>query len=159
MTKNSAANKGRSVTAGSRKKKKRKSVLKYLHVVYDHEEGWIIHTDRSYRTQSAHATQREAVEVGRALAKKKEITLVIHRRNNWVKKWERYSREPLPPPQPPQVLYPTDPPRTATRAAIRRAVIKAIEEQRLANELKDESQPDRRRKHATTSKLKSASQR
>lgn len=152
MAKSSAANKKSSVTtATSTKRKKKKSGVKYLHVVYHHPEGWVIRTE-NYRQLSIHDTRREALEVARPLAKSKEITLVIYYRNGHVKKWERYNREPLPPPRPPKVLYPTDPPRTATRAAIRRAVIKAINEQRLANELQPKSQLGRPRKHATTSK-------
>ena len=152
MGKNSAMNtKGSVTTAGSKKKKKRKSAVKYWHVYYRHEKGWIILSDRSYRPRSIHETQREAVEVARGLAKKAEVTLVIHRRNNWVKKWEHYSREPLPPPKPPKVR-PPGPPRTAIRKAIRRAIIAAINERRLANKLQIKSQSGRSRKHATTSK-------
>ena len=135
MAKNSAANTKGSVTTAGSKKKKKKSLIKYLHVFYHYPEGWIIHTER-YRDISSHDTRREAVEVARALAKKNEITLAIHHRNGRVEKWEHYNREPLPPPKPPKVLYPSDPPRTATIAAIKRAVSKAIKEQRLANQLK-----------------------
>jgi hypothetical protein len=151
MAKNSAASKGGSVnTAGS--KKKRKSVAKYLHVGYDHLEGWIIYNEK-YRTLSVHDTQREAIQIARSLAKKNEITLVIHHRDNRVKKWEHYNREPLPPPKFPKVLYPTDPPKTTTIEAIQRAVSKAINERRLADELKSQSQPSGRlRKQSTTSK-------
>jgi Uncharacterized protein conserved in bacteria (DUF2188) len=135
MAKNSAASKGGSVTTASSKKRKKKFVTKYLHVAYRRPEGWIIYNE-NYRTLSIHNTRREAVEVARPLAMKNEITLVIHRRDNRVMKWEHYNREPMPPPKPPKVLYPTDPPRTATREAIRRAVIAAINKRRLANELK-----------------------
>lgn len=133
MAKNSAADKKGSVTTASKRTKK--YVPKYLHVVYYRPEGWVIRND-NYRVLSTHDTRREAVEVARPLAKKNEFTLVIHRRDNRVMKWEHYYRGPMPPPQPPKVLYPTDPPRTATIAAIKRAVSKAIKEQRLANELK-----------------------
>lgn len=149
MAKNSATNKKRCVTASSKRTKK--YVPKYLHVAYRYPEGWIIR-NQNYRTLSTHDTRREAVEVARPLAKKNEFTLVIHRRDNRVMKWECYYRGPIPPPQPPKVRYPTDPPRTATREAIRRAVIKAIDERRLANELQVKSQSGRLRKHATTSK-------
>ena len=134
MAKNSAANKNGSVITVGSKKKKKKSVIKYLHVFYHYPQGWVIHTER-YRDLSSHETRREAVEVARALAKKNEIALAIHHRNGRVEKWEHYNRKPLPPPKPPKVLYPTDPPRTATIGAIKRAVSKAIKERR-ANELK-----------------------
>ena len=148
MAKNSAANKKRSVTAG--KKRMKKYVPKYLHVAYRYPEGWIIY-NQNYRTLSTHNTRREALEVARPLAKKNEFTLVIHRRNNQVMKWERYYRGPIPPPQPPRI-DPPGPPRTAFRKAIRRAIIAAINERRLANELQVKSQSGRSRKHTTTSK-------
>lgn len=151
MAKNSEANKGGSVTSAGSKKKK-KFVLKYLHVVYRRQEGWVIRNE-NYSTLSIHDTQREAVEEARKLAKKNEFALVIHHRDNRIKKWEHYNREPLPPPQPPKVLYPTDPPRTATREAIRKAVIEVINERRLAEGLKVKSPSSRPRKHATTSKV------
>src|SRR5215211_731588 len=113
MAKNSAASKGRGASTTGSKKKKKKPFTRYLHVGYDHLEGWIIYNEK-YRTLSVHDTQREAIEVARTLAKKNEITLVIHRRDNRVRKWEHYNREPLPPPKFPTVLYPTDPPKTAT---------------------------------------------
>lgn len=145
MAKNSAASKRGSVTTAGKKKRKGKFVLKYLHVVYRHEEGWVIRNE-NYRTLSTHNTQREAVEVGRTLARKNEFALVIHHRDNRIKKWEHYNREPLPPPTFPKVKYPTDPPKTATIEAIQRAVSKAINERRLADELKGQSQQSRRRR-------------
>jgi hypothetical protein len=151
MAENSAANKKGSVTTAGSKKRKRKSAVKYWYVYYRYPQGWIIHSDRSYRPRSIHVTQREAVEVARGLAKKAEVTLVIHHRNNWVKKWEHYNREPLPPPKPPKVRSP-GPPRTAIRKAIRRAILAAIDERRLASEQQVKSQPSRQRKHTTTSK-------
>jgi hypothetical protein len=132
MAKKSAANKKSSVTAASKKTKK--YVPKYLHVAYRYPEGWIIY-NQNYRTLSTHDSRREAVEVARPIAKKNEFTLVIHRRDNRVMKWESYYRGPIPPPQWPKVRYPTDPPRTATIEAIQRAV-KAVVEARLNSEAK-----------------------
>ena len=149
MAKNSARNKKGSVTTASKRTKK--YVPKYLHVGYHYPEGWVIY-NQNYRTLSTHDTRDKAVEVARPIAKKNEFTLVIHRRDNRVMKWERYYRGPIPPPQPRKVLYPTDPPRTATREAIRRAVIAAINERRLADEQEVKSQSGRPRKQATTSK-------
>ena len=148
MAKNSAANKKGSVTAGSKRTKK--YVPKYLHVAYRRPEGWIIR-NQNYRTLSTHDTRREAVEVARTIAKKNQFTLVIHRRDNQVIKWERYYRGPIPPPQPPRI-DPPGPPRTAIRRAIRRAILAAINERRLANEQQVKSQSGRSRKQATTSK-------
>ena len=132
MAKKSAINKKGSVTTGSKKTKK--YVPKYLHVVYWNPEGWVIR-NQNYRVLSTHKTRREAVEVARPIAKKNEFTLVIHRRDNRVMKWERYYRGPIPPPQLRKVLYPTDPPRTATIEAIQRAVREVVEA-RLNNEAK-----------------------
>ena len=127
MTKNSAANRKRSVTASSKRTKK--YVPKYLHVAYRRSEGWIIH-NQNYRTLSTHDTRREALEVARKIAKKNQFTLVIHRRDNRVMKWESYYRGPKPPPQLPQVIFPTDPPRTTTVEAIDRAIMEVLEKRR-----------------------------
>jgi len=126
MAKNSAANKS-NVTA--RSKRTKKYVPKYLHVAYRYPEGWIIY-NQNYRTLSTHDTRDKAVEVARPIAKKNEFTLVIHRRDNRVMKWESYYRGPKPPPQFPKVKFPTDPPRTTTVEAIDRAIMKIIEERR-----------------------------
>ena len=132
MAKKSAANKKSSVTAASKKTKK--YVPKYLHVAYRYPEGWIIY-NQNYRTLSTHDSRREAVEAARPIAKKNEFTLVIHRRDNRVLKWEYYYHGPMPPRQPRKVRYPTDPPQTATIEAIQRAV-KAVVEARLNREAK-----------------------
>jgi len=159
MAKNSAANKN-SVTA--RSKRTKKYVPKYLYVAYRYPEGWIIH-NQNYRTLSTHDTRREAVEVARPLAKKNEFTLVIHRRDNRVMKWESYYRGPKPPPQPPKVMFPTDPPRTTTVEAIDRAIMEIIEERRNkeAKKIEVSERVVRRSKSQQQSKvgLKSASQR
>lgn len=135
MAKKSATNKKGSVTAGSKKTTK-KYVPKYLHVGYHYPEGWIIY-NQNYRTLSTHDTRDKALEVARPIAKKNEFTLVIHRRDNRVMKWEYYYRGPMPPPQPRKVLYPTDPPRTATIEAIQKAVREVIEARQKNNELKE----------------------
>ena len=127
MAKNSATNKKGSVTAGSKRTKK--YVPKYLHVAYRRTEGWIIH-NQNYRTLYTHDTRREAIEVARKVAKKNQFTLVIHRRDNRVMKWESYYRGPKPPPQLPKVIFPTDPPRTTTVEAIDRAIIEVLKERR-----------------------------
>src|SRR5215211_5080347 len=102
MAKKSATNKKGSVTAGSKKTKK--YIPKYLHVVYWNPEGWVVR-NQNYRVLSTHDTRREAVEVARPIAKKNEFTLVIHRRDNRVMKWESYYRGPKPPPQFPKVIF------------------------------------------------------
>ena len=160
MAKNSARNKKGNVTATSKRTKK--YVPKYLHVAYRYPEGWIIY-NQNYRTLSTHDTRREAVEVARPIAKKSQFTLVIHRRDNRVMKWECYYRGPIPPPQPPKVRYPTDPPRTTTIEAIQRAVREVIEEQRN-NEAKKIEVSDRvvresKSQRQSKASLKSASQR
>ena len=102
MAKNSAANANGSVPGS--KNKTKKYVPKYLHVGHHRPEGWVTY-NQNYRTLSTHGTRREAVEVARKIAKKNEFTLVIHRRDNRVMKWESYYRGPKPPPQPPKVRY------------------------------------------------------
>ena len=124
MAKNSAAAIKKSRTTASANKK---STAKYLHVVR-HAEGWVIRSEGSTRASSLHSTQREAVEVARALAERNAITLVIHGRDGLVKAWNSYSRDPKPPRKPRKVLYPLTPPVTASRDAIKKAVREAIRE-------------------------------
>lgn len=161
MAKKSAANKKGSVTAGSKKTKK--YAPKYLHVAYRRPEGWIIY-NQNYRTLSTHDTRDEAVEVARPIAKRNEFTLVIHRRDNRVMKWESYYRGPKPPPQWPKVVYPTDPPRTTTVEAIDRAIREIIEARQNNNELKEIKVSNRvgrgsKSQRQSKARLKSASQR
>ena len=161
MAKNSAANKKSSVTAASKKTKK--YVPKYLHVGYRRSEGWIIY-NQNYRTLSTHDTRDKAVEVARPIAKKNEFTLVIHRRDNRVMKWESYYRGPKPPPQWPKVKMPTDPPRTTTVEAIDRAIREIMEARQNNQELKEIKVNNRlvrgsKSQRQSKASLKSASQR
>jgi uncharacterized protein DUF2188 len=124
MSKNSAVATKKKAKTGNVTKK---FAGKNLHVVH-HPEGWIIRNEGSYRAISRHDTQREAIEIARSLAERNAVTLVIHGRDNRVKSWNYYNRDPTPPPQPRKVVYPLSKPRTASREAIKRAVLKAISE-------------------------------
>ena len=92
--------------------------------VYLYPEGWVV-VDGNYNVKSTHRTQAEAIDKGRAMAKKRSGRLVIHARNGFVREWEDYwpgpvRFEPLKP------RRPSLPPVNATRQAIREAVKKAI---------------------------------
>ncbi len=121
MARNSAATKRSIARAGDKKK----PVVKNVHVV-PNNQGWAIRSEGSSRASSRHETQREAVEVGRMIAKKNATTLVIHSRDGRVKTWDSYRRDPIPPREPREVLYPIAKPRTASRNAIKKAVSEAI---------------------------------
>ena len=101
----------------------------YLHVVR-HDEGWAIRPGKNIRPRSVHKTRKEAVEVARALAEKNECMLVIHGRDNRVKAWNLFYKGPLPPKTWPKVSHSDTPPKTATKEAIRKAVIQAINERK-----------------------------
>ena len=92
--------------------------------VYLFRQGWVV-IDHNYEIKSTHRWQYEAIEKGRVLAKKRSGRLLIHTRNNRVRKTECYWSgpvrfEPLKP-RPPSI-----PPVNATRKAIERAVKNAI---------------------------------
>ena len=97
--------------------------------IYLYREGWGVRDHHAIR--SFHRTQAEAIEKGRALAKKWDGQLAIHDRKGHVRKWEVYysgtvvlKRSPIPP----RVR-----PVNATRKEMREAM-KAVVRERLARE-------------------------
>src|SRR6266498_4988509 len=76
MARNSAATKRSIARAGDKKK----PVVKNVHVV-PNNQGWAIRSEGSSRASSRHETQREAVEVGRMIAKKNVFFFSSRRRH------------------------------------------------------------------------------
>lgn len=84
--------------------------------------GWIVRRDDTIEEMSVHKSQREAIEVGRKIARKDKVQLIIHGRDNRVRKRISYRVGPLPPPRPPEVLYPSGRP-SASKKEIRRILL------------------------------------
>jgi len=51
-----------------------------IHIV-PHEQGWAIKREGQDKLQSTHATQKEAIDAGRDLARDDEVDLVVHRQD------------------------------------------------------------------------------
>ena len=93
--------------------------------VYLFRQGWVV-VGQNHEIKSTHRTQYEAIEKGRAMAKKLSGRLLIHtRNNNRVRKAEYYWSGPVRF-EPFKPLRPSIPPVNATRKAIERAVKNAI---------------------------------
>ena len=112
---------------GEKSSARKRSASKNIHVVL-HSEGWVVRSEGSTRVDSHHETRREAVEAARTRAESDAATLVIHRRDGRVKERISYNPDPLPPRKPPKVLFPTTPPKNASREAIRKAVREVVSE-------------------------------
>jgi hypothetical protein len=97
-----------------------------LEVYLYHRQGWVV-VDHNYEVKSTHRWQYEAIEKGRALARKRSGRLLIHTRNNRVRKSEIYWSGPVRF-EPFKPLPPSYPPVNATRKQIERAVKEAIRE-------------------------------
>jgi hypothetical protein len=105
---------------------KSKTTGENLHVV-PRNDGWAVRSEGRSRAASIHSSQREAIEVGRKLAKDASTTLVIHRRDGRIKERDSYGSDPLPPKEPRKVLHPGSIPNTK-REIIRKAVNEAVRE-------------------------------
>jgi hypothetical protein len=104
-----------------------KKKSKYLHVVRRDGE-WIVTGDKEWgRAISRHETQAKAIEAAREVAKPQGSTVVIHRSNGLVRKWEHYNLEPPPPKRPPNIVFPTAP-TTISKERIRKAVREVMRE-------------------------------
>jgi hypothetical protein len=92
--------------------------------VFLFREGWVV-VDLNNDVKSVHRTQREAIDKGRAIARKRAGRLIVHGRNNVVRRREHYWTGPVRfepfKPHPPSVR-----PVNATRKAILKAVKNAI---------------------------------
>jgi hypothetical protein len=91
--------------------------------VFLFRQGWVVVDN--HKVKSTHRTQAEAIEKGRAMARKRSGRLLIHAKNNRVRKAEYFWAgpvrfEPLKP------RPPSYPPVNATRKQIERAVKNAI---------------------------------
>lgn len=94
-----------------------------IHVV-PRNDGWVVRKEGDSRACSIHTTQREAIKVGREIARNKSGELVIHRSDGRISQRDSYSSDPLPP-KGREVLFPENL-STAGREAIKKAVHRII---------------------------------
>lgn len=97
--------------------------------VYLFREGWVVidrNDDDDEAVNSTHRTQAKAAEKARALAKKRGGLLLVRGRNGRIRKREYYWSGPVRF-EPPKYSPPSYPPVNATRKAIHRAVLNAIQ--------------------------------
>ena len=99
--------------------------IKNTHVEFIDDE-WIVRTDTSYRPISVHRTQRAAIEAGREIARSQKGQLLIHGKNQRIRKCISYIVGPYNP-QPPKVLFPRFR-ASRSRKAIMEAVLAAMRE-------------------------------
>lgn len=98
---------------------------KNIHIVLLND-GWIVQKESNYRPISVHSTQRDAVEVGREIARTQQSQLVIHGRDGRVRERNSYSLD-RPAPRPPKVLLPQKR-ASASKKAIMEAVLAVMRE-------------------------------
>lgn len=96
-----------------------------IHVI-PRDDGWIVRKDGTFQPTSVHTTQKDAVAVGRKIAREKNTQLVIHGRNGRVRECINYSTVRIIPSLR-EVLLPFEP-AGASRKAIKNAVLAAMRE-------------------------------
>lgn len=116
---------------------KRKS--KRFHVL-PRDGGWTVRAEGDSRTTSVHATQREAIEAAREIARNHASELVIHGRDGRIRERDSYSPDPLPPKSPREVLFPTTPIVTSKKA-IKKAVNEVIRKSKTSSHGKSRHKP------------------
>ena len=66
------------------------------HVV-PHKDGWAVRGAGSQRASSVHATQSEAIDAARDIARNQETELFIHNRHGQIRERNSYGNDPFPP--------------------------------------------------------------
>lgn len=67
-----------------------------IHVV-PHPRGWATRTEGASRAGMVFGTQAEAIERGRAQARRERVELVIHGQDGRVRESDSYGNDPMPP--------------------------------------------------------------
>jgi len=69
---------------------------KNQHVV-PHKNGWAVRGAGNSKATSIHRTQREAIDVGRSIAKNQKSELLIHSREGQIRERDSHGNDPFPP--------------------------------------------------------------
>lgn len=67
-----------------------------IHVV-PHDDGWAIKREGARRAGSVHEKKADALQQGRAQAKREHVELVIHRKNGTIQNSDSFGPDPHPP--------------------------------------------------------------
>jgi hypothetical protein len=65
-----------------------------VHVVQGKNGGWQVRLEGSTRAQSTYNTQAEAVQAGRAIARRNESELLIHGRDGKIRDRSTFGQDP-----------------------------------------------------------------
>jgi hypothetical protein len=71
-------------------------VGKNQHVV-THQDGWAVKGAGNQRATSLHATQQQAIDAGRDVARNQKSELVIHRPDGRIRGKDSHGNDPYPP--------------------------------------------------------------
>jgi hypothetical protein len=67
-----------------------------IHVI-PHDDGWTTKKEGAQRGSFVHERKTDALEQGRAQAKRDQVELVIHRRDGTIQDSDSYGKDPHPP--------------------------------------------------------------
>ena len=70
---------------------------KNIHVTRRNDGSWAVKGEGDKRASTLHDTQRDAVEVGRKIARNTRSELFIHDRENKIRDRDSYGNDPFPP--------------------------------------------------------------
>ena len=70
---------------------------KNVHVVPHPDGGWATRREQSDRAASRHATQSDAIERAREVARNNQVEVVIHRPDGRIRDRDSYGNDPFPP--------------------------------------------------------------
>ena len=66
------------------------------HIV-PHPSGWALEVDNAKKVTKAFGTKREAIELGKSVAKNQKTELVIHKKDGTIQESNSYGNDTFPP--------------------------------------------------------------
>jgi hypothetical protein len=66
---------------------------KNVHVT-KREKGWAVKTEKSEKAVKITTTQKQAIDLGRSIAKNNNSELIIHDRNNKIREKDSHGKDP-----------------------------------------------------------------
>jgi Uncharacterized protein conserved in bacteria (DUF2188) len=111
-----------------------------FHVV-PRNDKWVIRKEGSTKATSIHKNQRDAVKVGKEIARNNSSELVIHGRDGRIRERDSYRSDPMPPKdrEPREVLFP-DTSTSVSRKAIKEAVSAVVKQSKSGSKRKSASE-------------------
>ena len=65
--------------------------------VVKRENGWAVRGEGNSKDTSHHATQQEAIDAGRAIARNQQSELIVQNRSGRIRERDSYGNDPYPP--------------------------------------------------------------